>query len=65
MLTKITTILTLCFTVGAMLAHALYQPAWNAVAEVAAAEEAYKQSAIIGYVQMDGMGQLYFEGAER
>lgn len=60
-MTKAITILILCFTAGAMLAHALYQPAWNKVAEIEAVIEAYRDSAIVGYVRMDEMGQLYYE----
>lgn len=43
------------------MAHALLQPAFNDIAKREAHEEAYRQSAVIGYVMMDDMGQLYFE----
>jgi len=57
----IATILILCFTAGAMLAHAWYQTKRNAVAVVEAELDAYKKSAIVGYVKMDAhTKQLYF-----
>ena len=57
----IATILILCFTAGAMLAHASRQPLFNELDRIEAEIEAYRQGAVVGYVQMDDMGQLYFE----
>lgn len=58
---KIATILILCFTVAAMAAHAYRQPVFNGQAKIDAEAEAYRRSAVIGYVRMDETGQLYFE----
>ena len=61
----IATIIILSFIAGAMLAHARYQPSWNAVAEVEERLDAYKKSAIIGHVEMDNTTkQLYFVSGE-
>lgn len=60
-MTKAITILILCFTAGAMLAHARYQPLFNELARIEAEIEAYRDNAIVGYVRMDAMGQLYYE----
>jgi len=53
--------LILCFSAGAAVAHAELQPVANAIAEIEAQVKAYRNSAIIGYVMMDEMGQLYYE----
>jgi len=58
---KATTALILCITAAAMAAHTYRQPVFNEQVKVAAEEEAYRQRSVIGYVRMDGMGQLYFE----
>lgn len=58
---KIFAILILCFTSGAMIAHAWYQPAWNELDRIEAEIEAYRQSAVIGWVGMDeNTKQLYY-----
>lgn len=58
---KALTAIILCFTAGAMLAHALFQPLHNEVARAEAEEEAYRQGAVIGWVRMDRVSkQLYF-----
>ena len=57
---KAITIPILSFTAGAMLAHARYQPMFNELARIEAGIEAYRDSAIVGCVRMDEMGQLYF-----
>lgn len=58
----IATILILCLTSGAMLAHARYQPLFNELGRIEAEIEAYRQSAVIGWVRMDRVSkQLYFE----
>lgn len=58
---KIATTLILCFTAGAMLAHALYQPMFNDLDRIDAEAEAYRQSAVVGWWKMDrGTKQLYF-----
>lgn len=59
---KAITILILCFTAGAMIAHAQYQSHFNELDRVEAEIEAYRNSAVIGWVRMDDMKQLYFEG---
>lgn len=56
----ITTII-LCVTAAAVVAHAYRQPSFNEQVKVAAEEEAYRRSAVIGYVRMDDMRQLYYE----
>jgi hypothetical protein len=61
MLSRYIIYIILCFAAGAAVAHALLQPAFNDIAKREAHEEAYRQSAVIGYVMMDDMGQLYFE----
>ena len=58
---KIITLLILCLTVAAMAAHAYRQPVFNEQVKVSAEEEAYRRSAVIGYVRMDYMRQLYYE----
>jgi len=58
---KIVTILILCFTAGAMLAHARYQPIFNELDRIEAEMAEYRQSAVVGYVRMDEIGQLYYE----
>ena len=58
---KIITTLTLCIAAAAMAAHAYRQPVFNEQVKVSAEEEAYRRSAVIGYVRMDEMGQLYYE----
>jgi len=58
---KIITTLTICIAAAAMAAHAYRQPSFNEQAKVSAKEEEYRQSAVIGYVRMDEMGQLYYE----
>lgn len=58
---KATTILILCFTAGAMLAHAWYQPIFNELYRIEAEIEAYRQGAVIGWVRMDdNTKQLYY-----
>lgn len=58
---KIVTILILCFTAGAMLAHALHQPMFNELDRIDAEAEAYKQGAVVGWWNMDRRTkQLYF-----
>ena len=54
---KVITILILCFTTAAMAAHAYRQPSFNELDKVAAEEEAYRRSAIVGYVRMDAVTQ--------
>lgn len=61
-MTKAITILILCFTAGAMLAHARYQPVFNELDRVEAEVKAYRNSAVVGWVRMDeNTKQLYFE----
>ena len=56
-----TTILVLCFLAGAMLAHARYQPVFNEADRIEAEIEAYRNSAVIGYVKKDAhTKELYF-----
>lgn len=58
---KAFTTLILCFTSGAMLAHARYQPLFNKLDRIEAEIEAYRQSAVIGWVRMDRVTkELYF-----
>lgn len=57
---KAITALILCITAAAMAAHTYRQPSFNELASIAAEAEEYRQSAVIGYVRMDEMGQLYF-----
>lgn len=57
---KIITTLTLCIAVAAVAAHAYSQPVFNEQAKIDAEAEEYRQSAVVGYVRMDEMGQLYF-----
>ena len=58
---KIIAILILCIAAAAMAAHTYRQPSFNELASIAAEAEEYRQSAVVGYVRMDEMGQLYFE----
>ena len=61
-MTKAIAILILCFTAGAMIAHARYQPIFNEMDSREAEIEEYRQSAVIGWVRMDdNTKQLYFE----
>lgn len=60
-MTKAITILILSFIACAMLAHARYQPIFNELDLIEAEIAAYRQNAVIGYVRLDEMGQLYFE----
>lgn len=58
---RIITALILCFTAGAMMAHARCQSIFNELGRIEAEIEAYKKSAIVGYVKMDAhTKQLYF-----
>lgn len=58
----IATILILCFTAGAMLAHAWYQPLFNELDLIEAEIEAYRNNAVIGWWKMDRVTkELYFE----
>lgn len=60
---KATIILILLFIAGAMLAHAWYQPIFNEADRIEAEAEAYRQSAVVGWVKMDRESkQLYFVG---
>lgn len=66
MTARFTTILILCFTAGAMIAHARYQPIFNELHRIEAEMEAYRQSAVVGYWRVDRVSkQLYFEERER
>lgn len=58
---KIVTFLAILFTSGAMAAHAMFQPVINSLEEAEAVIQEYRQSAVVGYVRMDDMGQLYYE----
>lgn len=58
---KIITILILCIAAAAMAAHAYRQPVFNEQAKIDAEAEAYRRSAVIGYVRMGEIGQLYYE----
>ena len=58
---KIITILILCITAAAMAAHTYRQPSFNEQAKIDAEAEEYRRSAVIGYVRMDDMRQLYYE----
>lgn len=59
---RIITILILCFTAGTMIAHAWHQPIANEIYRAEAEIEAYRQSAVVGWVRMDeNTKQLYFE----
>ena len=58
--------LILAWAAGAAVAHARYQPAWNAIFEIESQEEEYRSSAVIGYVRMDWhTKELYFDGKGR
>ena len=58
------TILILCFTAGAMLAHARYQPRFNDLDRIEAEIEAYRDSVVVGYWRVDRVTkELYFEEA--
>ena len=57
---KAITILILCISAAAMAAHAYRQPVFNDRVKVAAEEEAYRQSAVVGWWKTDNTGQLYF-----
>ena len=59
---KSITVLILCFTTGAMLAHHVMQGYVNAIDAAEAQIWQYTEQAIVGYVRMDEMGQLYYEG---
>ena len=60
-MTKAIAILILCFTAGAMLAHARYQPLFNELGRIEAEIEAYRQSAVVGYWRVDRVTkELYF-----
>ena len=60
---KATTALILCITAAAMAAHTYRQPVFNEQVKVAAEEEAYRRSAVIGWWVMDGKTkELYFVG---
>lgn len=60
-MTKAITILTLCFTAGVMIAHARYQPLFNELDRIEAETEAYRNSAVMGWVRMDRVTkELYF-----
>lgn len=62
-MTKTTTILILSFLSGAMLAHARYQPIFNELDRIEAEIEAYRNSAVIGWVRIDPItNELYFVG---
>ena len=60
-MTKAITILILCFTAGAMLAHARYQPIFNELDRIGAEIEAYRDSAIVGWWRMGDGGLYYYE----
>jgi len=48
-----TTILILSFIAGQMIAHAWHQPIFNELDRIESEIEAYRDSAVVGYVLMD------------
>lgn len=60
---KIAAWICLSFLAGVMIAHAQYQPIFNELGRVEEEIEAYRQSAVIGWVRMDCVTkELYFVG---